>query len=139
MNPQTPLQDIARAGPYRLPPGRETGLLASAASLGLQHLIYRPEGSPDTRAWLTGLGQTLSFPAHFGANFDALYDCLTDPDILSQPGLLLVLGNLTPLGEAVDILIAIFQAASDEWRDQERPLWVLFDAPDLDLDPLPKA
>ncbi|MDD3483228.1 barstar family protein [Azovibrio restrictus] len=139
MTSHPPLQDTARAGPYRLPPDREAGLLASAASLGLQHLIYRPEGNQDIRTWLAGLGQTLGFPEHFGANFDALYDCLTDTEILPQPGLLLILGGLTSLGDAVDILIAIFQAASDEWRDHERPLWVLFDAPNLDLDPLPKA
>lgn len=136
---QRQLANTALAGPYRLPPGRETELVDAAQALGWPVTCHRPANAANTSAWLTALGQALGLPAHFGANFDALYDCLTDPELLGEPGRLLILGNVAPLGEAVDILIAVLQAASDAWRDQGRALWALLDAPDLELDPLPGA
>lgn len=136
---QQQLQNPDNAGPYRLPAGLEAELTGAASALEWPTATYRPTSASDTEQWLAGLGQQLGFPEYFGANFDALYDCLTDVEILNAPGQVLVLGNLTPLGEDVDILIAVLQAASDEWREQGRALWLLLDAPKLDLDPLPKA
>ena len=132
------LQRIDLAGPYRLPPDQEARLCAAAAELGWKTCVYRPENAAERTAWLAGLGQALGLPAHFGANFDALYDCLTDPEAIAAPGALLVLGGLAPLGADVDILIAVLQAASDTWREAGRPFWALLDAPGLDLDPLPR-
>jgi len=136
---QPALEDKTLSGPYRLPPGSESDITAAAHALGWPLISYRPESATDARTWLAGLGQALGFPEHFGANFDALYDCLTDPGVLNSQGQVLILGNLSPLGDEVDILIAVLQAASDEWRDQDRALWALLDAPRLDLDPLPRA
>lgn len=136
---QQQLEDKTLSGPYRLPPGTEPEVTDAACNLGWPLVCYRPESAADTGAWLAGLGQSLGLPEHFGANFDALYDCLTDPELMSAQGQVLILGNLAPLGDEVDILIAVLQAASDEWREQDRALWVLLDAPRLDLDPLPKA
>ncbi|WP_303786137.1 barstar family protein [Azovibrio restrictus] len=133
------LEDLALAGPHRLPPGSESELVAAATALGWPVTCHRPADARNTEAWLAALGQALGLPAHFGANFDALYDCLTDPGVMAAPGHLLILGNLACLGEEVDILIAVLQAASDEWRDQGRALWPLLDDPRLDLDPLPRV
>ncbi len=133
------LEDLALAGPHRLPPDSEAELMAAAMELGWPVTCHRPADAADTGAWLAALGRALHLPEHFGANFDALYDCLTDQELIGDAGRLLVLGNLAPLGEDVDILIAVLQAASDEWRDQGRALWTLLDDPRLDLDPLPKV
>jgi len=139
MSPLQQLQNVALAGPYRLPPGREQDLLDGAAALNWPRLTYRPTSATSTESWLAGLGQQLGFPEDFGANFDALYDALTDQELINPPGQVLILGNLAPLKDDVDILIAVLQAASDEWRETGRALWALLDAPALDLDPLPKA
>lgn len=39
-------------------------------------------GAGDRRTVLRGIGRALGFPSHYGANLDALWDCLTD---LTEP------------------------------------------------------
>ncbi|MGL5633043.1 MAG: barstar family protein [Azovibrio sp.] len=133
------LNNLERAGPYRLPASLKPDLLATAQDLGWTSATVYPGGCGNAEQWLAELGKTLKFPEYFGANLDALYDCLVDTQVLNSKGLLLILGNLDSLGEDVDPLIAVLQAASDEWREQGRSLWALLDAPGLDLDPFPKT
>lgn len=128
------------AGPYRLPPARRAALPAELQAADTNASEIAPQDAGTQQAWLAALGQTLNFPAHFGANFDALFDALCDRDLLPQSTLVLHLSRLDALGEdGVDTLIAVLQAAADEWREQDRRLWALLDAPGLDLDPLPVA
>lgn len=131
------LNTLERAGPYRLSPSLKPDLLAVAQELGWTSATVYPEGCSNTEQWLAELGKILKLPEYFGANLDALYDCLLDTQVLHPENLLLILGNLDSLGEDVDPLIAVLQAASDEWREQGRSLWALLDAPGLDLDPFP--
>ena len=44
----------------------------------------------------TLIATQFTFPAHFGKNFDALYDCMTDPLHKSgpQPGFIVVLEQI---------------------------------------------
>lgn len=126
-----------RAGPYRLRPEQLAAALEAARGLGFQ-VAEVPLG-PD---FLADLGRQLAFPAHYGANFDALYDCLTDVQALPAPGCLLAFTGTAAAADddedsPVDVLIAVLQAASDEWRVAGRPLWALFAVPGLPLDPLP--
>lgn len=126
------------AGPYLLPAARRAVLLGAVSALGLPHVDLAPAVAGRDE-WLAAAGQALGFPATFGANFDALYDSLCDRDLLPQPVLLLFIGHTAGLGEdGVDTLIAVLQAAADDWREQGRALWALFEAPGLDLDPLPR-
>ena len=129
------------AGPYRLRPDQAPTALAAARQLGLSVAEIGLDGD-----FLAELGRQLQFPEHYGANFDALYDCLTD--LAASPGqgcLLLFTGAPAPAagvdeddeGSPVDTLIAVLQAAGDEWREQGRPLWALFAVPGLALDSLP--
>lgn len=128
------------AGPYRLPRQRQQAIDEEIAALGLSLITLQPEQATDAAAWLQSAGRQLQLPAHFGGNFDALYDCLCDREILPQNGLVLQIGDTAALGEAgLDTLIAVLQAVADEWRDQERSFWALFTGPGVDLDPLPPA
>lgn len=127
-----------RAGPYRLRPKQGEALAATVQAQGLLFFRLNLDSATDKTNWLTILGQTLGFPDWYGANFDALYDCLTDGDWMPPQGCLLHLSGFAALGEeGTDTLIAILQAAADEWREQGRPLWAVLEAPGLDLDPLP--
>ncbi|QIL82382.1 barstar family protein [Diaphorobacter sp. HDW4A] len=71
------------------------------------------------------IAQQFMFPAHFGKNFDALYDCLTDPLHKSgpQPGFIVVLEQIptTPKfdKEAREQLLDIFRDAADYWADRK--------------------
>ena len=68
-----------------------------------------------------------TFPAHFGKNFDALYDCMTDPLHKSgpQPGFIVVLEQIPATAkfdkEAREQLLDIFRDAADYWNDRKIP------------------
>ena len=122
------------AGPYRITPAQRETLLAQAEALTWPSYLFCAAGE----GWLARLGGTLGFPDYFGANFDALYDCLCDPAILPHAACVLVLTDTQALPEEeLDILIAVLQAASDEWRAGGRAFWSLFDSRSVDLDPFP--
>ena len=58
---------------------RVADLLAAAQSLG-HHFLYANLAHAQTKQDVLELIATqFTFPAHFGKNFDALYDCMTDP------------------------------------------------------------
>lgn len=133
------LNDLQRCGPYRLAVNRLEGIKTIAAANGWPLVEIAPGDAATPAEWLQVLARSLGFPAHFGGNFDALYDCLCDREAMPQAACILVLPNVAALGEdGTDTLIAVLQAAADEWRDQGRHLWALFTAPGLDLDPLPQ-
>ena len=118
------------AGPYRAKPEQIANSLPA---------LIQITKAKDIASLLTELGQKLAFPDHFGGNFDALYDCLCDPEITPQQTLVLVFENISEVDEAeADTLIAVLQAVSDEWRDQQRGFWSLFTQAKIDLDPLPR-
>lgn len=126
------------AGPYRLPRQRQAQIAEEIAALALPQITIAPEAAANAGDWLREAGRQLNLPEHFGGNFDALYDCLCDRELLPQTGLVLLIGNTTALCEdGVDTLIAVLQAVADEWREQERSFWALFTGPGIDLDALP--
>ena len=137
--PESVLDDLERCGPYRLPASRLDEVKTAAANRQWKMLEFAPATAGDRTDWLGELGHQLALPAHFGANFDALYDCLGDREIMPHAALLLIFPDVKALGEAgSDTLIAVLQAVADDWREQGRRLWALFTAPGIDLDPLPK-
>ena len=68
-----------------------------------------------------------TFPSHFGKNFDALYDCMTDLVHKSgqQPGFIVVLehipANVKFDKEAREQLLDIFRDTADYWGDRKIP------------------
>lgn len=137
--PASPLDDLDRCGPYSVTANRLAGVKSAIAARGWPLLEFTPGPAGSRETWLCELGKALSLPAHFGANFDALYDSLCDRDLLPQPALVLIFSDTSALGEdGTDTLIAVLQAAADEWREQDRRLWALFSQQGADLDPLPQ-
>ena len=60
-------------------------LQEAARSLG-QHFLYANLANAQSKQdVLDMIAQQFTFPAHFGKNFDALYDCMTDPLHKSGP------------------------------------------------------
>ena len=49
-----------------------------AEASGQHYVEVDLENARDRKAALRAIGRALSFPAWYGANLDALYDCLTD-------------------------------------------------------------
>jgi RNAse (barnase) inhibitor barstar len=86
----------------------------------------------DKDAVLTEIGRALGFPAWFGANLDALYDCLTDmPDKDAAPGWVIVLRGWPRPDrldeETRDALLDVFRDATDAFSDQGRALRVFYE------------
>lgn len=104
---------------------RAVDLQAEAARLG-QHFLYAYCADAITKQQvLTTLAEAFYFPKHFGKNFDALADCLTDLTHKAgpQPGFLVVLEQLpnTPKfdKEARETLLDVFRDAADFWAEKK--------------------
>ena len=93
-----------------------------------QHFLYANLSSAQSKQDVLDLiaGQ-FTLPSHFGKNFDALYDCITDPLHKSgpQPGFIVVLehspANVKFDKEAREQLLDIFRDAADYWGDRKIP------------------
>lgn len=89
----------------------------------------RPRGAPVTtwrvdlkglksrESMLKAVAASLSFPAHFGVNLDALYDCLTDMPLKPGPAYVIELVDLAHAGVG-DALHAVFADAAQFWREK---------------------
>ncbi len=93
------LQALPLAVVQPLPPELCPDELAAAAqALGQQYLHARLSPATCSKALLQDLGEQLGFAEYYGANLDALYDCLTDMVIptSAQGWVLLLRGSLQP-------------------------------------------
>jgi len=79
------------------------------------------EGAPDRGAVLRAIGLALGFPPWYGANLDALYDCLTDLVEREPTAWLIVLRSLSASGaldaEARAALLDVFEDAIEAFAD----------------------
>ncbi len=104
---------------------RVADLQEEAARLG-HHFLYAYCAEATTKQQvLTCIAHAFHFPKHFGKNFDALGDCLTDLAYKAgpQPGFLVVIEQLpnTPKfdKEARETLLDVFRDAADFWADKK--------------------
>ena len=106
---------------------RVQDLQEAAQQLG-QHFLYANLANAQTKQdVLDMIGQQFRLPAQVGKNFDALYDCMTDPLHKSgpQPGFVAVLEHIPANAkfdkEAREQLLDIFRDASDYWGHRKIP------------------
>jgi RNAse (barnase) inhibitor barstar len=99
--------------------------MAAAQTAG-QHFLYANVGSAQSKQdVLDGIAQAFTFPAHFGKNLDALYDCMTDivHKAGAQPGFVVVLEQLPDNPrfdrEAREQLLDVFRDAADFWAERK--------------------
>ena len=90
------------------------------------HFLYANLAHAQTKQDVLELIATqFTFPPHFGKNFDALYDCMTDPlhKCGPQPGFVVVLEQIPALPkfdkEAREQLLDIFRDAADYWGERK--------------------
>ncbi len=106
---------------------RVSDLQEAAQALG-HHFLYANLSQALTKQdVLDMIGAQFTLPTHFGKNFDALYDCMTDPLHKSgpQPGFIVVLDQIPTNPkfdkEAREQLIDIFRDTADYWSDRKVP------------------
>ena len=102
--------------------------LMEAAQGANQHFLYANLTAAQSKQdVLEAIAQAFTFPAHFGKNLDALYDCMTDlvHKSCSQPGFVVVLEQLPDNPrfdrEARESLLDVFRDAADFWAERKIP------------------
>jgi RNAse (barnase) inhibitor barstar len=106
---------------------RVNDLQEAAQGLG-HHFLYANLAEAQSKQDVLDLiGAQFTLPSHFGKNFDALYDCMTDPLHKSgpQPGFIVVLEQIPAHAkfdkEAREQLLDIFRDTADYWGDRKIP------------------
>jgi len=130
---------------------RVEDLMAAAQAAGHHFLYANVSAAQSKQDVLDGIAQAFTFPAHFGKNLDALYDCMTDIVHKSgaQPGFVVVLEQLPDNPrfdrEAREQLLDVFRDAADFWSERKIPFRCFYsfavtrsqDQTDKPLDALP--
>lgn len=92
-------------------------------------LIVVPAGHDDKRRLLTWYAEALRFPFHFGGNWDALSDCLSDLSWIAEKGILIAHRDIPLATEpaARSIYLDILANAARSWeKDAARSFAVAF-------------
>jgi RNAse (barnase) inhibitor barstar len=102
--------------------------LMKAAESASQHFLYANLAEAQSKQEvLDKIAESFLFPAHFGKNLDALYDCMTDLVHKSgqQPGFVVVLDQLPDNPrfdrEMREQLLDVFRDAADFWAERKIP------------------
>jgi RNAse (barnase) inhibitor barstar len=124
---ETPLKGVRSNIVQSIRAFRVQDLQETATQLG-HHFLYANLATAQSKQdVLDMIAQQFTFPPHFGKNFDALYDCMTDPLHKSgpQPGFIVVLEHIPANGkfdkEAREQLLDIFRDTADYWADRKVP------------------
>ena len=106
---------------------RVDDLMSAAQDLG-HHFLYANLAEASSKPEvLESIAKAFLFPAQFGKNLDALYDCMTDLVNKSgaQAGFVVVLEQLPDNAkfdrEAREQLLDVFRDASDYWGERKIP------------------
>ena len=125
-----PPQAVVPLGRRRL-----DSLERQSRAAGQRWLLADCTGARDKAGVMAALARGLGLPKHFGANLDALYDCLTDLEPApgtETPGLVLAITHL-PHGPGFDALqrdalLDVFRDAADDFAGRGiafRAFWSL--------------
>lgn len=132
------------AGIYHLNPAHRDAVRTACSNIPRLCLL---EADIDGRTGIDGilrqLGTAFEFPIWYGANFDALHDCLTDPDWHPGRGHLLMIRGISHLRSTdpddFATLIDVLKAAADARQEQAQPFWILIDTPARGISSFPEA
>jgi hypothetical protein len=119
------LSDASKSGLYRVASADAVEEAARGSPLRLWRVSFK--GARDKAGLLSRLAAALQFPAWFGANWDALEDCLTDLSWAQGDGHVLLLEGAHELpADERGILRDVLASAAEYWAEQDRPFFALF-------------
>ena len=127
---QTVLLRSDLSGIYRLPAESIASVQQIAEALGFASFQVDLARIRTQAGALKALGHDLGFPAWYGANLDALNDCLTDFSWRKAPGYVVILTDTHrphAQGEPFRRITDVFENAIETWREQGVPFWVFLD------------
>jgi len=124
----TLLPNSKRAGVYRSAIGSDE-IVAAAKTAGLQVYKIDLAKARGKLGLFDALSKALKFPAHFGKNWDALNDCLTDLAWLDSNGWVLILANGKSFAAKYladfDMALDLFNGVATCWQEDGKPFWVI--------------
>jgi RNAse (barnase) inhibitor barstar len=126
-SPDAPLRSVRPNIVQSIRAYRIQDLQDAASGLGHHFLYANLAQAQSKQEVLELIAQQFMLPTHFGKNFDALYDCMTDPVHKSgpQPGFIVVLEQIPANAkfdkEAREQLLDIFRDTADYWGDRKVP------------------
>ncbi len=115
------LSDPARSGVYRTRHARD--ILDALA--GSEHDIASIRLGKGKQAMLAGIAVAMDFPHWFGANWDALEECLTDLSWRKGAGQVLLFSDAQE-GDDLGILLDVLGSAAEFWCERGRPFFAVF-------------
>jgi RNAse (barnase) inhibitor barstar len=122
---ELPAQTVRRLAAYDVDELRRW-----AAKWGHEFVLAECSDCVDKLAVLTAIGRAFGFPEWYGANLDALYDCLTDLTDRGAPGWIVVLARLPeePGFGADDraALLDVFRDAAEDFAQRQTGLRVFY-------------
>lgn len=122
---ELPVQTVRRLGGYS-----PDQLRRWAEKAGHAFVLAECSSCVDKSAVLKEIGRAFAFPQWYGANLDALYDCLTDVPERGGPGWVVVLERLPDEKrfDAVDraALLDVFRDAADDFAERGVGLRVFY-------------
>ncbi len=131
----TPLKGVRSNIVQSIRAYRVQDLQDAATALG-HHFLYANLAQAQSKQDVLDLiAQQFILPSHVGKNFDALYDCMTDPVHKSgpQPGFVVVLEQIPAHvkfdKEAREQLLDIFRDTADYWADRKVPFRCFYSFP----------
>jgi len=133
MTSTTPLARLIGGGPAgvfvldeAVPPSR---IAALSRLKGLHAFDVDLSGARTKRRLMEVLAGGLALPDYFGANWDALADCLTDLEWVPAAGYVVMLRGLDGLAHQSPkdyaMLLDVLFDATAFWREEEVPFYVL--------------
>ena len=124
------LMQAELCGIYHLPSSEIDALSAAADSLDYRCFKVSFRESDDIAVALVECGRSLGFPGWYGANLDALNDCLTDFSWNEALGYVIIISQADALharGEPFRQINQVIGNAIHEWQKQDIPFWVFYD------------
>ena len=119
------LMDPARSGVYRATRTDEIADAVQGTALSLVRIRHA-----DKPALMKNIAAALEFPDWFGANWDALEDCLSD---LPAKGHVLLFEGARP-GDDLGVLIDVLRSSAEWWAARAKPFYAVFIDPARELE-----
>ena len=119
------LSDASKSGVYRT--SRTDEILDAARGSALQVSRIELAGVTNKDALMQRVALAMAFPRWFGANWDALEDCLADLSWSKARGHVLLIEGAADLpADERGILLDILASAAANWRERGRPFFAVF-------------
>src|SRR5258705_2363618 len=126
------MKDASRSGVYRAT--ADPVVLEVAGEAGLEVVAVSLATARDKDSLMKTLAEALGFPKWFGANWDALEDCLSDLSWRDAPGWVLVLRDFDALSrDDLGVLLEVLRSAAQFWAGRGRPFFAVFIDPQRSL------